>query len=231
MRSCSLLLILGLSACERVCPSDMTQVQGESGPFCIHTYELKVEVEQEILAKRKVLSPSPEIRSEPGLIPSNVTFDQARAICDAHGMHLCTSAEWEDACDGSPGSEPEQPGSPPAGRTYATPDGSYHTGQCGVSSMAPYFRPPEQPTGSYPDCKTPEGVVDLLGNIWEWVDPQVKDSSGAILTDKRGGAHYSSFPPPCRSHALGTHPRDFLGSTGFRCCRGLQRKISSSTGA
>ena len=104
------------------------------------------------------------------------------------------------------------------GREHATPDGSYAPRQCAVAEHAIDSNPWLMPSGSFPDCRTPEGVYDLMGNLWEWTDPQRQDEQGRPLTDKRGGAHYSQGPVGCGFDALGLHPPEFTGSIGFRCC-------------
>jgi len=83
------------------------------------------------------------------------------------------------------------------------------------------------PSGSYPRGATPEGVLDLLGNVWEWtMSPMVTYPGGKALSNLgqnyviRGGAFdspdsivsatYRGYLPPAAE-------RGYLDKTGFRC--------------
>jgi formylglycine-generating enzyme required for sulfatase activity len=188
----------------------MALVQGDAGPFCIHAYELHVEPDPTTWSHGPAPERASTVTSAPGSSVSHTSFDQARQICAEQGMHLCTSREWERACKGPADAAP---------RAHPTPDGSFHAGQCGIQTMIPFFHPPEMPAGAYAECRTPEGVYDLLGNAWEWVDPEKSDAEGRPVTDKRGGAHYSGRVPTCDESALGRHAPDFVGTITFRCCK------------
>jgi formylglycine-generating enzyme required for sulfatase activity len=189
----------------------MVRVHGVEGDFCIHRYELRVEGS---LGEKDQSATWPEgqvqvqrLRSEPGLDPSRgVSWYQAYAACRAVGMALCTSQQWEDACDGQPG---------PGGREHPTATGALQATDCNINH--PGTKEPAL-TGSSPRCRTPEGVYDLEGNLWEWTDPGQLDDQGRPLIDKRGGGHYSGDVAPCAKHAIGSHAPSFDGSIGFRCC-------------
>ncbi len=207
-----LLLLAALSACSSTtCPAGMVAARGRSGAFCIHAWELHVRhsSRQQAPDDGNPTSTGELLLSRPGLIPTRLTWKQASDYCAWAGFHLCTSAEWEDACDGHPG---------PGGEDYPTVDGGYHTGQCGVSDYREGFRPSLLPTGSYPQCHTATGIYDMLGNLWEWADPQITDEDGTPIIDKRGAAHYSGSPATCAFNSPGSHSIHFKGTIGFRCC-------------
>ncbi len=200
------------------CPADMARAEGRDGPFCIHRHEVRV-VGHPGNADQGVAFPDGSskgpIISEAGAMPSRVSWYQAYGVCAAAGLHLCTSQEWEDACDGQPG---------PGGADHGTPDGTLAVGQCGVQAVGRGFHPDLAVTGSYPDCVTPTGIYDLIGNAWEWADPRRVDGDGVPLTDKRGGGHYTGKVLTCatRPGTQDPHPPDFTGSISFRCCVGLR---------
>ncbi|MCK6505034.1 formylglycine-generating enzyme family protein [Myxococcota bacterium] len=194
------------------CPADMARVEGQAGPFCIHRHELRVE--GDLGAKDQSASwPAGQVRvrklvSAPGQDPSRgLSWYQAHAACRAAGMSLCTSQQWEDACDGQPG---------PGGREHPTATGALEATDCNINH--PGTHEPAL-TGSSPRCRTPEGVYDLEGNLWEWTDPGRTGDDGLPLIDKRGGGHYSGDIAPCSKAAIGSHPPAFDGSIGFRCCQ------------
>ncbi len=136
-------------------------------------------------------------------------------LCHVNGFRLCTSAEWRDACDGQPGE---------GGAAYSTLRGSTYTpGDCNFTHHMSGGMMPLAPSGSYPWCRTPTGIYDLMGNLWEWSDPGSQSSDGRRITDKRGGAHYARKISSCAQTAVGTHGPDWMGSVGFRCCAGLTK--------
>lgn len=198
------------------CPEGMVQVPGRAGDFCIQAYEAKL-VGQPGNKDQGASFPDGSSTgaplSEPGQTPTKaITWYQAYGVCAAAGWHLCTSAEWEDACAGPPGAER---------RAYPTPDGTLARSQCVLGDKSVHLKAPLSPTGSRPECRTPEGVYDLAGNLWEWTDPGLKDEAGLPRIDKRGAAHYSAEPQPCTYDSVGTHAPDFDGTIGFRCCASL----------
>ncbi len=196
----------------------MVQVQGAGGAFCMSAYEVR------ILGHPGALDQGPDhpdgstrgpVLSAPGATPSTVSWYQAWAACDAVGHHLCTSQEWEDACDGQPGA---------GGRDFGTLDGQLVSGRCAAPTPQDGARPKLQLTGALTDCRTPDGVYDLTGNLWEWADPGQVDADGLPITDKRGGGYYTGHALKCREGTRpgSSHPPGFRGSIGFRCCVGLE---------
>ena len=127
-------------------------------------------------------------------------------ICRSKGGWLCTSAQWEDACDGEVG---------PGGTQYPYGD-TFVEGRC-TTRTAKGGGP--LPAGSSEGCVSAFGAYDMVGNVWEWTDPQKQTPAGIPLTDKKGGAHYIKEPHRSRcSERNYSHPPDFKGSISFRCC-------------
>lgn len=173
------------------CPPGMARVATGAGGVCIHRFEAALQGDT--------------VRAAAGLVPTvGLTWIEARDACAAAGLHLCTSAEWEDACDGTPG---------PGGRPHPTEGDPAEACNVGHVETRQYAA-----AGRSPGCATPEGVWDLEGNLWEWTDPGRTGPDGRPLTDKRGGAHYTGNLVPCGRASVGAHPPDFTGSIGFRCC-------------
>lgn len=195
------------------CPADMAKVPGRAGPFCMHRYEAVFRGTQGNIDQGAGFpdgSTRGTVLSAPGAVPTTaISWYQSMAACREAGLHLCTSAEWVDACIG------------PEGRAYPTPDGAYRSGLCGIRQGTGAGAP--KGGGSWPDCHTPDGIYDLLGNAWEWADPGLRDDAGLPIADKHGAAFYTYDAAPCSFSGMGSDQPFMMGTIGFRCCTELSR--------
>lgn len=123
----------------------------------------------------------------------NVTFEDAnrfaiwRSRRDGARYRLPTEAEWEYAARGGAGD---------GQRPYPW-GGEWRPEAANLNSSA------LKPVGSFPGGKTPQDVVDMIGNVWEWTSTEASMYSGNNLMKLgpgderkvvvRGGA-YQSLP-------------------------------------
>lgn len=136
-----------------------------------------------------------------------VTREQARAFCMYRGKRLVRDVEWTAAASGA------------ARRPYpwgdAPPDAS-RLDACGAECAAHgmyatsdgYAR--TAPRAAFPQGATPEGVLDMAGNVAEWVD--------APSATVRGGSWADVDVAAVRADAARAVAEDAVDPTiGFRC--------------
>lgn len=172
------------------CPDDMVLV--DFAPVCIDRYEARVENGRAINAEGETPTDS-------------ITWNDAVAACEAVSKRLCTVAEWEAACRG-----PEE-------RVYPYGD-DYVRGRCntGEDDLSP-DQMQLRPSGSRPECKTPEGVFDLSGNLQEWRSDL--DPSRSLRSTGGGSFSVPNDEVVCtRRSPTWLAPENALSGVGFRCC-------------
>jgi formylglycine-generating enzyme required for sulfatase activity len=177
----------------------------------------------------------PERRAHP---VNCVSHAQAESYCRARAARLPSEAEWEFAARGAD-SRPFPWGS--AGPTRE------HVNACGKECERWYLQqgrggevhglmyPMDDgysgtaPVGSFRLGSTPEGVEDLIGNVFEWTAQGVYEYSSATLIDPRGptdsdsfvirGGNFNSglreFADPALRFAM--HRESYSHGVGFRC--------------
>ena len=118
-----------------------------------------------------------------------VDWEQAKAYCAFRDARLPTEWEWEKAARGSDGRRNPW-GDAPADCRVAVLDEGGGNG-CGAGDTT--FE-----VGSRPAGATPEGVVDLIGNVWEWTSTVREGGPSPAV---RGGAWYTE-PAEARASYL-----------------------------
>jgi formylglycine-generating enzyme required for sulfatase activity len=126
--------------------------------------------------------PSAELRAAqgPAYPVSFVTWVEARAYCRYLGKDLPTLDQWDKALRG--GLTVRGAPNPSPRRTFAWA-GGFVPGSAAVPDVPAHRRP--FPVGSFPIDTSPDGVVDLSGNVMEWTlavpprtgtdDPRLRD--------------------------------------------------------
>lgn len=148
----------------------------------------------------------------------SVDWNEATEACaqTGDGWRLCSSDELGRACEG------------PDATTYTWGD-RFDASKCNLREVYRADgaeRTSEAPTGEFPACRSPEGVYDANGNLWEWVsdrdnsDPRRHTYLGAgwkIIAQR-----HDDSVQTCRTETKvpGISGETYSsGFVGFRCCR------------
>jgi len=146
-----------ISSGNSVCPSGMVEVKNVPTITCVDAYEASTgkkcgaqDPGQVMATQQNIESRECVAESKVGAMPWRfVTRDQAMQLCARDGKRLPTSAEWYTL-----------------GLGMANVENS-----CNVSSKV------IGKTGNSAECSSPDGVYDLVGNVWEWVSDDVIDGN------------------------------------------------------
>ena len=215
-----------------MCPTEMVAI----GTYCVDRYEAYV-VELDAVGNEQPHSPflvvdglTIRAKSAGGVTPQGyISQVQAAAACQNAGKRLCSADEFHRACRGDDPTD------------YYPYGGTTHiAGACNEgkgSSVAKFFGTDASKwtyanfndpilnmwdgglavTGAYPQCQSPYGVFDCVGNLHEWGDdaPDAK-GHGRFRGGFYGDAEVNG--PGCLYTTSAHEPTYHDYSTGFRCC-------------
>lgn len=135
-----------------------------------------------------------EVSGEPTVEKS---WSEADTLCAKRGKRLCTEAEWELACGGWQGNV----------FPYGT---GYAADRCNTESAT------IQLSGGNAGCRSPFGVYDLSGNVYEWTasnwSSQYRDK-----VVKGGNWNARAENSTCKAR-FGQPVTSSSQAIGFRCC-------------
>jgi formylglycine-generating enzyme len=220
----------------RVCPADMIEIAGEHctevEQKCLrHMPEEKGAPERcAVFAPSKCKSQKvkkhfcidpfeyPNKRGEKPVVMKS--WQEAQDLCKAANKRLCRDSEWTLACEG------HEHLPYPYGRTRDAKACNIDrphppVDERALASADPGKRDAEvqrlwqgEPSGTRPGCMSPFGVMDMTGNVDEWV---VNESGKPFKSGLKGG-YWGPVRDRCRPMTT-AHGETFpFYQTGFRCC-------------
>ena len=147
-----------------------------------------------------------------------ITWYAAQAYClwlslferNQPPYRLPTEKEWEWAAGGKRGTIAEKV------RPYPWSDGKGDPGP----KLANYGKSigATTPVGNYPGGATPEGLYDMAGNAWEWMENKHEEYSTSRAW--RGGSWYDDADALRCSSRSNSDPRNYhISDVGFRVIR------------
>jgi formylglycine-generating enzyme required for sulfatase activity len=183
------------------------------GAFGIDAHEVTVGEYEPFVQTGRTPAPWGDSARPDGNLPvTGVTWGEAASYCawrHPDGGRLPREEEWEAAARGADG------------RMYPWGDTwDPNAANTGSRRKGPTI------VGSYPRGRSPSGLEDLIGNVWEWTSSPYKSSYADTTRSSGGlyvirGAGYNSYDniatAVTRSAAQSAAARSSLEATGFRC--------------
>ena len=187
--------------------------------FGIDLHEVTIEQFTEYVSASGAPAPWGDSTPDAGLPVTGVRWSEASNYCrwrHPAGGDLPSEEQWEAAARGL------------SGRRYPWGEAMDST-RANIATRGSRIATP----GGFPSGASPEGVHDLIGNVWEWTRSALRAYPGGTpMPDSlqayrviRGGAYStpaSIATTSRRGYSLPDAPRPNLAMTGFRCVMPVQ---------
>ncbi len=150
-----------------------------------------------------------EYTKAPGEVPvSNVSWTVSKDMCRSMGKRLCTEAEWVFACEG------EDMVPYPTG--YSREANKCNFDQMELVDKKGKMRDLRRVGTEMPECKSPFGVMNMIGNVDEWTE---REKAWTPWRASLKGGWWLAGRNRCRPATTGHDEYFFEVQTGFRCCK------------
>lgn len=211
---------LGDGSCARWKYEDEIQRQVTIKPFFMDREEVKWE-DYQVFVEAARHRPLPQHWSgTPGFPVANVSREDAQSYCRWRGKRLPTADEWEFAARGV------------ERRRYPwgndSPDGT-RANFCDTNCPKVWQNtdhddgfPGPSPVGSFPAGATPEGLLDMGGNIREWTATVKGDRS-----DVKGGGFFNAIDDMIAADVRRNLSEVRDPTIGFRCAQDAPASITA----
>jgi iron(II)-dependent oxidoreductase len=207
--------------------SDETPSQAQYlNHFFIDKYEVTVENYKRFLTETRRTKPkfleNPRYNSPKQPIVGVTWYDSAD-YCSWEGKRLPTEAEWEKAARGDDG------------RRYPWGN-NFDPNSANVQGKEDAFRY-SSPVGKFPNGKSPYGVMDMAGNVFEWTQNWYRPLPGNEhhneMYDQKlkviKGGSWKANMDLARSALRGKQfPYQSTDHVGFRCVKNAEKQTSIS---
>jgi len=143
----------------------------------------------------------------PGELPVvNVSFADAEAFCQWKGVRLPDNDQWERAARGA------------AGHAYPWGDEWQPPHRCNSLEFHQETERQTVPVTEFAAFASPDGLVNMAGNVWEWVD----GGEGRLKHTRGGSWRYQGDLFALAWFRLPTDPGILQDDVGFRFARAQQ---------
>jgi sulfatase modifying factor 1 len=220
-----------------VCGAGMVLVDGIYCPYVGHTCTRFLNEAKDVCAKyapdvlcegrlahRRFCVDVYEYPNLAGVVPAvMVDWNDARRACGVEGKRLCSTEEWELACEGPqmwpyPYGIDRDATACNIDRAYTLPEMEAFSDPWKISEEVERLDK-RVPSGALRRCVSPFGVHDMTGNVDEWVSNEHgKDTEPPFHSTLKGG-YWGPIRARCRP-ITSTHNAWFsFYQVGFRCCK------------
>jgi formylglycine-generating enzyme required for sulfatase activity len=158
-------------------------------------------------SKKGVREPPPKIFDHP---VTCVSYEDAVAFAKWAGKRLPTADEWEKAARGS------DKRIYPWGNKFPTFPNKMHANSVEYYGMGALGRPCK--VGKFEEGKSPYGIYDMAGNVWEWTSTTIKRGKTTFQVLKGGSFMTKKEALRC-SNIMLENPKMFHPDVGFRCVK------------
>jgi sulfatase modifying factor 1 len=137
----------------------------------------------------------------------DVSWTQARDICEGAGKRLCMETEWEFACEGE--------AMLPYTTGYERDAASCNFDKTELVDKDGKLRDQREPASELDHCVSPFGVHNMAGNVDEWV---WRDRTWGEWRSALKGGWWMPARDRCRPATTAHDERFHELQTGVRCC-------------
>lgn len=159
-----------------------------------------------------------EFAGKDNLPVGNVSWTYAKETCNSLGKRLCKEKEWTFACEG------EEMRPYPYGFVRDSKLCNFDVER--VLDINGALIDKRKSIYDNPECKSPFGVINMVGNIDEWVvsdKPYYSKDGTKIMSSLLKGGWYAPLRNRCRPRTEGHNHLFKELQTGFRCCSDINK--------